>query len=293
MKLVALVVVLAAAGLACASSGPVKVGGMVVVRAADPMADDIRPEGAWVEVLSDDGRLLARTATGRVGQYGLTLENAAPGDELYVRARLKVAGVGLTTGRRVGVDERGYAYVPDLSFVNLSDAELSWSGSSWRSEAGEVEIRAPAGSFAQVWARALDPEFDRAFFPGRYKDADGYRSLGFLFVAARGDSVQGMGPLVEPVTVFFVLPSTHRYYLRDARPGNGSYDVPMYFFDEDRGIWVQGTLGVLLDAERRPVPETEEARVTADLTGRYYVRFQAARLSLWNARGKLPPCPEE
>lgn len=273
MKLLALVVVWIFAGLACASSGSVKVGGMVVVRAADPMADDLRPEGAWVEVISEDGRFLARTTTGRVGQYRLTLENAAPGDELYVRARLKVAGVVLTAGRRVGVDERGNAYVPDLVFVNLGDAELSWSGSSWRNETGEVEVRAPAGSFAQVWARALDPEFDRAFFPGRYEDADGYRSLGFLFVAARGDSVQGMGPLVEPVTVYFTLPSTHRYYLRDAQPGNGSYGVPMYFFDEDRGIWVQGTVGVLLDAERRPVPETGEARVIADLTGRYYVRF--------------------
>lgn len=285
--------VLIVAGLASAASGPVKVGGMVVVRAADPGADDLRPEGACVEVFSSDGRFLARTATGRVGQYALTLEDASPGDELYIRAKLTVAEVELTTGRRAKVNERGNVYVPDLVFVNLNDAELSRSGVSWHSKTGDVEIRASAGSFERVWARALDPEFDRAFFPGRYQDADGYRSLGFLFVAARGASVQGMGPLAEPVTVFFALPSTHRYYLRDIRPGNGSYDVPMYYFDEDRGVWAQGPMGVLVDAEHRTVPETEAARVTADRSGRYFVRFQAARFSYWNARGKLPPCPQK
>jgi len=270
-----------------------QVAGMVMVRPADPRSYDIRPEGLTVEVLSESGELLGQATTGKVGQYLLSLTGIETGDELRVRTKTVIDGLELTASKRVRVTDISFVGVPDLVFVDPSDGELSRNGSSWIDPDGNVEVVDPAGQLGKVWARAFDPERDRAFFPGNYRDADGNKiiSNGFLFVTAQDTNGQQVTSLDEPVTVYFSIPTIHRYYLRDISPGNGLYEVPMYVYDEEQDTWVRRGTGLVVDASYQPIPESDEDRVTTDPGyDDLFVKFETNRVSTWNVGHPLPPC---
>ena len=279
----------------CSSGIPTRaqITGMVMIRPADPRSYDTRPEGLTVEVLSESGELLGQATTGKVGQYLLSLTGIETGDELRVRTKTAIDGLELTASKRVRVTDISFVGVPDLVLVDPSDGELSRNGSSWIDPDGNVEVVDPSGQLGKVWARALDPERDRAFFPGNYRDADGNKiiSNGFLFVAAKDANGQQVTSLDEPLTVYFSIPPIHRYYLRDINPGNGLYEVPMYIYDEEQDTWVRRGKGLVVDASYEPVPESEEDLVTTDPDyGDLFVKFEANRFSMWNIGHLLPPC---
>lgn len=276
---------------------PVQVQGSLVIRGLDFQAPDRYPEGVTVKVLSEQGEMLGEATTNQVGQYQVSVADANVGDELRVRVEYVDPDAKLTlkSAKRVKVNQDRYAYVPQMVLVDPGSTELERYQGSWYDSAGDVKIEDPQGRFSRVWARAFDPEFDRSFFPGNYRDADGNKiiSNGFLFATAQDASGQQVTSLGEPVTVYFYIPNTHRYYLRDVIPGNGTYDVPMYLYDEERDTWVRKGTGVVVDADYQPVPEFDEARITTDVNyGDLFVRFQADHFSTWNVDHPLPPCSQ-
>jgi len=278
-------------------SGPqrpqaVRVYGTVAVRTPG-QPGEINPEGAPVEVLDESGNLLAKTTTRALGYYWVELKDVQPGDRLLVRTRLTIKDLELTAAKKVRVPEPRVVTVPDLVLVNPAGVELAYDGGAWRDEAGEVEVLDPDRRFSRVWAEAFDPVFERAFWPGDDRDAEGNRiiSNGFLFITATDAAGRQVGALDEPVTVYFNVPVTHRYYLRDVTPDNGRYEVPMYRYDEERETWVRQGLGLLVDGDRQPIPESDEARVTTDEHyGVILVGFSADHFSTWNVDHPLPPC---
>jgi len=277
------------------SPPPVQVQGSVVVRGSGPEDHDRYPEGALIVVLSASGERLAEARTNRVGWFQVAAPGAAVGDELRVRATYldPETGLELRLAKRVRVAKDRYAYVFPMALPEPKDAELRRDQGVWYDATGKVKVEDPEGRFVAVWARAFDPEFDRPFFPGNYRDADGnkIKSNGFLFVTARDASGLQVTALEEPVTVYFSIPNTHRYYLRDITPGNGHYEVPMYFFDEARDAWVRQGTGVVVDAEHQPIPESDEKRVRTDPHyGKLFVRFQADRFFMWTVAHPLRPC---
>jgi hypothetical protein len=216
------------------------------------------------------------------------------GEELRVRVAYTDPDTQLTlrAAKRARVNEDRYAYAA-LLLVDTSESELEHDQGSWLDVEGHVLVEDPERRFDRVWARAFDPEFDRDFFPGNDRDADGHKiiSNGFLFVTAQDASGRQISELSEPVTVYFDVPVTHRYYLRDINPGNGLYEVPMYLYDPDQDLWVRRGTGVLVNASRQPIPEDDEAQVTTDpYYGDVFVRFEADHFSTWNVDHPLPPC---
>jgi len=292
---VLMVVVLAFTACRSEPLPPVQVQGWVVIRSIDPLASDRYPEGAAVQVLSDRGELLGESQTNQVGQYQVAIADANVGDELRVRVEYADSETQLVlkAAKRVKVNEDRYAYVPQMVLTDPGDAELEKYQDTWYDASGEVMVEDPQGRFSRVWARAFDPEFDRPFFPGNYRDADGNKiiSIGFLFVTAQDASGQLVTILDEPLTVYFSIPNTHRYYLRDVTPGNGLYEVPMYLYDEGQDTWVRKGTGVLVDFYYQPVPESDEQQITTDpYYGDLFVKFQADHFSTWNVDYPLPPC---
>jgi len=276
---------------------PVQIQGTVVIESFDPDQYFIYPEGTTIEVLSAAGEFLGKTQTNRIGQYQLNIEGVNPGDELRVRASYADPKTKLTlsTAKRAQVNKERIAYVPQLTFVYPEGSELTRYQNSWHDESGNVQIEDPDGRFSRVWARAFDPEFDRPFFPGDYRDADGIKiiSNGFLFVSAQDASGKQVTSLVEPVTTYFYIPTTHRYYLRDVTPNNGLYEVPMYLYNEAQDTWVRRGTGVVVDAGYQPVPESDEEQITTDPNyGRLFVMFKADHFSIWNIDHQLPPCKQ-
>ncbi|WP_287408943.1 hypothetical protein [Oceanithermus sp.] len=267
----------------------------MVVRSFDLRTPDQYPEGALVQVMTTDGKLLGETQTDHVGQYLLSIEDADVGDELRVKVTYSDPEAQLTLGaaKRANIGEDRYAFVPTLVLVNPAQTELEYSQGSWSDDLGDVEIEDPQGRFSRVWARAFDPEFDRPFFPGNYRDAEGNKiiSNGFLFATAQDANGQQVTSIDEPVTVYFYIPTTHRYYLRDISPGNGLYEVPMYLYDEEQDTWVRRGTGLVVDADYQPIPESDEDQVTTDPDyGELFVKFEADHFSTWNVDHPLPPC---
>ncbi len=274
---------------------PVQVQGSVVIRSMVDGGSNQHPEGVLIEVRSASGKRLAETRTNRIGWFQVAAPGAAVGDELRVRATYldPETGLELRLAKRVTVSKDRYAYVPQISFADPSDIELQKHQDSWLDAFGNVKIEDSEGRFAHVWAHAFDPEFDRPFFPGNYRDADGNKILsnGFLFVTAKDPSGQQVAVLDRPITVYFNIPNTHRYYLRDISPENGLYEVPMYLFDEERDVWVRRGTGVVVNASFQPVPESDEERVRTDPNyGKLFVKFRADHFSTWNVDHPLPPC---
>ncbi len=285
--------------LSCRSEPPppVQVQGSVVILSFNALVPDRYPQGVAVQVLSERGELLGETQTNEVGQYQAAIADAKAGDELRVRVEYLDAEtqLALKAAKRVKVGEDRYAYVPQMILADPGSTELERYQGSWYDAAGDVEIKDPHGRFSRVWARAFDPEFDRPFFPGNYRDADGNKivSNGFLYVTAQDALGQQVTSLDEPVTVYFYIPNTHRYYLRDVIPGNGLYEVPMYLYDEEQDTWVRRGTGVVVDADYQPVPESDEEQVTTDPNyGELFVKFQADHFSVWNVDHPLPPCSQ-
>ncbi len=296
---ISVLMVVVLAFMACRSEPlpPVQVQGGVVIRGLSSLAPDRYPEGVAVQVLSDRGELLGESQTNQVGQYQVAIADANVGDEL--RVRVEYADIEtqlvLKAAKRVKVNKDRYAYVPQMVLADPGDAELERYQDTWYDASGEVMVEDPQGRFSRVWARAFDPEFDRPFFPGNYRDADGNKiiSIGFLFVTAQDASGQQVTTLDEPLTVYFSIPNTHRYYLRDVTPGNGLYEVPMYLYDEERDTWVRKGTGVVVDVDYQPVPESDEEWITTyGDYGDLFVKFQADHFSTWNVDFPLPPCSQ-
>jgi len=295
--LILIVVVLAFTACHSESLPPVQVQvqGSVVIRGIDSLASDRYPEGVAVRVLSDRGELLGEAQTNRVGQYQVAIADANVGDELLVRVEYVDAGTQLVlkAAKRAKVNKDRHAYVPQMVLVDPGDAELERYQDTWYDSSGDVTVEDPQNRFSHIWARAFDPEFDRPFFPGNYRDADGNKiiSNGFLFITAQDASGQQVTALDEPVTVYFYIPNTHRFYLVDITPDNGLYEVPMYLYDEVRDTWVRKGTGVLVDFYHQPVPESDEQQITTDpYYGDLFVKFQADHFSTWNVDYPLPPC---
>ena len=267
----------------------------MVVRSFDLRTPDQYPEGALVQVLTTDGKLLGETQADHVGQYLLSIEDVEVGDELSVKVAYSdpEAQLTLRAAKRAKIGEGRYAFVPTLVLANPAQSELEYRQGSWSDDFSDVEIEDPQGRFSRVWAHAFDPEFDRPFFPGNYRDAEGNKiiSNGFLFATAQDANGQQVTSIDEPVTVYFYIPTTHRYYLRDISPSNGLYEVPMYLYDEEQDKWVRRGTGLVVDADYQPIPESDEDQVTTDPDyGELFVKFEADHFSVWNVDHPLPPC---
>jgi len=272
------------------------VQGLVLIRSPESSPLDTQyPNGLTVNIYDADGHQLAVGVTDENGRFSVELTGIKPGEELHFDTSVILEGIRTQQSvyAKAPIPPEGEWIIPAIAFLDHSKNKLFPSDAGWTDTEGKVLILDEAGQFSEVSARAFDPELERAFFPGPFRNSEGTGlvSSAFLHIVAKDEAGMQVKALSSPITIYFDVPYTHRYYLKDVIPGNGSYDVPMYLYDEETAIWMRRGTGVLVDEYKNPLPEEAERQVRSDPHfGKVYVKFQADHLSVWNLDHELPPC---
>jgi hypothetical protein len=247
--------------------GGVPVSGASVRAGVDGNADG---------VLADDEAV--STATGGDGSYQLQMA-PVPGKTAVVQFRAQDAVPVIKTLR----------LVPGTSVllnVNLRDIEsLQCTGDRCVGVDEKLTLfGAPAN--ARAAARIFDPAQESDAAPGGSLDKSGQllRSATFAVVELTDDTTgQPITVLPSPAELCLVVPPDTRTALTDVAPGTGQIEMPLFFFDEAAGAWVQEGQAVLKDGNGAVIPEVELGNVR---TGAFPGAVQACgavnHFSWWN-----------
>lgn len=138
---------------------------------------------------------------------------------------------------------------------------------------------------ARAFARAHDPRLHPAFFPGDFADDQDNLLIsgGFAEIELRDESGNKITQVNEPVGVRFKAHPTSWASLRDLDPDSGRIEVPMYSFDEQRGLWVSEENGELQDADGNSLPEDAfESIQEGAYEGDVFISFETKHFSTFN-----------
>ncbi len=219
------------------------------------------PSDAAITVYDANGNVLVSGET--EGFYDLIVAGVRPQQRLRVVAEKSYGSINVRNEKWVTVPERGSIVdVPGLALLPPDLGELYPGPEEWTSFDGAVAVAADSvpDNVVRIQALALDPENDRALFPGDFSEARGYElaSAGFLQIRmydAAGNQVRSGS---APAKVRFKLSQARAGFLFDLRPGSGAYEVPLYVYDEGASTWVRVGEGRLVDEDGQLVPESEE-----------------------------------
>jgi hypothetical protein len=211
------------------------------------------------------------------------------------------APVAVGTRAVVSFEVEGYATqlkavdINSLSAVTGVDATLSKlrtlseSGGGWRDSNNTVSVSNI--DIASGAARAFNPATEIDRFPGEFADDQGNMLISGVFAAF--DLRDGNGRAVRavsesnPATVRMKIPRDTWGVLKDVELSTADViDVPMYYFDEETGEWVQDGTGHLEDGEGNTITAAQLATITADtptFSGSVYaVSEEVTHFSYWN-----------
>ena len=219
------------------------------------------PTEANLTAYDANGHVLASSEA--EGFFDLEINGIRPRERVLVVAEKSYGALTVRNETWTTVPEQGDSIqVPDLALLPPDLGELYPGPEEWTSFDGAVAVAADSvpGNVVRIQALALDPERDRALFPGDFSEARGYElaSAGFLQIRmydAAGNQVQSGS---APAKVRFKLSQGQAGFLFDLRPGSGVYEVPLYVYDEGASTWVRVGEGRLVDEDGQPIPETAE-----------------------------------
>lgn len=222
------------------------------------------PVDAGVTIYDANGNVVAVGET--EGFYDLTVTGVHPQQRLRIVAEKSYGSIAVRNEKWVTVPEQGDSVaVPSLALLPPDLGELYPGPEEWSSFDDSVAVAADSvpDNVVRIQALALDPERDRALFPGDFSEARGYElaSAGFLQIRmydAAGNPVHSGS---TPAKVRFRLSRTRSGFLFDLRPNSGAYEVPLYVYDEGASTWVRVGEGRLVDEGGQPIPESEESAI--------------------------------
>ncbi|GEM90498.1 hypothetical protein ODE01S_19320 [Oceanithermus desulfurans NBRC 100063] len=219
------------------------------------------PTRAKLTVFDAAGNVLNRAET--AGFYDLSVTGVQPGDRLLLVAEKGYQEVVARNEKWVNVPQQDTAIAaPDLALLPPDLGVLYPGSEAWTADDGTVIVTADTvpESVVRIQALALDPSRDRALFPGEFAEEGGLQlaSAGFLQVRmydAEGNQVR-TGQ--NPVKLRFKLTKAQEGFLFDLKPGSGTYEVPLYVYDDGKSTWVRVGEGRLVTIDGDPVPESAE-----------------------------------
>lgn len=210
------------------------------------------------------------------------------------------APVEVGTRAVVSFEEEGYATqlravdVNSLNDVTGVDVTLSKlrtlteTGEGWQDSNNTVSVSNV--DIASGAARAFNPATESDRFPGEFADDQGNMLISGVFAAfdlrdANGRAVRAVSAS-NPATVRMKIPRDTWGVLKDEDTSTADViDVPMYYFDEDTGEWVQEGYGQLEDGEGNTITAAQLATITAatpTFSGSVYAVSEATHFSYWN-----------
>ncbi len=214
---------------------------------------------------------------------------------------------GLTT--LVAFEKDGYAKLLRTIMVNtmvevtgfdgtLSEMDsLSEDDSGlWKNESGSVEISGIEISSGRV--KIFNPATDADKFPGSFSDSQGNMLISGVFTAfdlkdSTGNKIRKVSSMAgsqsDTARVRMKMPRDTWNVIEDVTSGNGQIDVPMYYFDEETGEWVQGRDGSdplngwLEDASGEIISEADLTNIRdKTYSGDIYAASDVTHFSYWN-----------
>ncbi len=230
------------------------------------------------------------TATGTTddqGRFQISITPQTP-NRLLVEVTAILPGYPpVTTGRwspapvAAGTVDLGTLVVPDPRHAALQQL----APGIWRRPDNSLVAQNVPDQVASLWARVYNPATYAQAFPGTFADDQDtpLNSGVFLWIAAQDRDGRPVTRLSSPATLRAQVPRSQWAELQDQTPGNGQIDVPIYWYDEDRDVWVRRPNGLLTDIGGNPLDESSLSSLQdGSYAGPVYVQFQADHFSWWN-----------
>ncbi len=236
---------------------------------------------AWAD-LNGDGRIgddeRASTTTSEDGTYSLKAP-AAAGATLLVRFSSEGYAPVIRTVRLAEVHDLR------LDAVLSEMALLRCEAGVCRTEDGHVSVEGVEAAVSG-YARAFNPVADTDQFPGPFADDEGNMLVSGVFAVfdlrdELDEPITDLGG--QTATIRMEIPRDTWAEIRDIQPGDGQITVPMYSFDEERGIWVREGEGHLEDGTGGLLSEEDLGALRdGSFTGRVYAVAEVSHFSYWN-----------
>ena len=279
-----LVALLAALGLGCGSSAAAVTSGPVDVIGEVRLADGGLATGVDVTLRGDfdgNGAVAATEVvtvkTDAEGFYKATVTLAGKTQirltwsGANILPNHKAVAVTPPTGLRIdAVVAVGEAFEPDVTQLALPGRLLRLKG-------------LPKGVTGV--GRVFNPVYDGAAFPGEFVDDKGtpIRSAVFATMEMKDSAGQALTKLSAPATLTLDIPAETWRVVVDMVQGNGKIDVPKYFYDTEKGAWVQEGLGHLVDDAGEVLPESALTRIhDGSLGGGIAAVYEVTHFSTYN-----------
>ncbi|MCD6499281.1 MAG: carboxypeptidase regulatory-like domain-containing protein [Deltaproteobacteria bacterium] len=175
------------------------------------------------------------------------------------------------------------AIVADATLAEMT--ELQCSGDSCVADGGKLSISGVevSGGYAKVF----NPVADAARFPGPFADDQGNVLVSGVFAAfdlrdENDDPITKL-PNGQTATIRMKVPVDTWPEMRDIDSGDGAITVPMYSFDEVRGIWVREGTGHIEDGDGNQVAESDLALIhDGSYMGELFSVSEVSHFSYWN-----------
>jgi len=268
------------------SADTIRVSGRVMLRSGSGMSSYVDPgEDVNVETICDlngNGRIddaeRVEAVTASDGTYELDAK-VKVGTLVVVRFSYEGYAPAIRTFQLSG---RG-AIVADAALAKM--AELQCSGDFCVADGGKLSISGVevAGGYAKVF----NPVADTAQFPGPFADDQGNGLVSGVFASfdLRDENDDPITKLPEgqKATIRMKVPFDTWPQIRDIKPDDGAITVPMYSFDEKRGIWVQEGTGHIEDGAGNPVEESDLPSIrNGSYVGELFAIAEVSHFSYWN-----------
>jgi hypothetical protein len=158
---------------------------------------------------------------------------------------------------------------------------LSYNGTAHQNTDASVKIEG-LGSEVSGTAIRFNPATDYRYFPGDFSDSSGNLLVSTVF--SQINLEPDNNGEVKNARLKMDVPQDTWTTIRDLVPGNGQIDVPLYYFDDDRGQWFRYSQdGWLEDSKNQKIPETSLGAIqNKTFAGVLYAVGDVNHFSTWN-----------
>lgn len=128
-------------------------------------------------------------------------------------------------------------------------------------------------------ARVYNPVHEADAFPGDFRSSSGKRLISAVFSAYEFRDA-GDNPITDfsNATVRLAVPKDTWRVIRDVTPGNGQIDVPWWYFDQTRGVWVADGSAHLVDESGNKLAEPDVTSIAqGSFVGKVFVVAKATQ----------------
>jgi len=146
---------------------------------------------------------------------------------------------------------------------------------------------------AEGHMRVFNPAIESEYFPGNFEDDQGNLLISTAFSEVELFDAGG-NPITEaeegePFKVRMFVPRDTWRTLNDLHPETDQIEIPMYYFDENKGTWVEDGEGILVFEGGQSISQVNLVSIqNGTFSYNVYGSFDAQHMSYWNIDWKMP-----